>query len=84
MTISESSIAVEGSLIWTLEEIGRLVSQSGKPAETLSQHRGADPTAVRDRRLLGLSARARPNESGLGGDGRSAAREHRPGADAAQ
>jgi starch phosphorylase len=36
MTISESSIAVEGSLIWTLEEIGRLVSQSGKPAETLA------------------------------------------------
>src|SRR5262249_36384945 len=25
----------EGSLLWTLEEIGRLVSQSGDPAETL-------------------------------------------------
>jgi glycogen phosphorylase len=36
MTISESSTSYEGSLLWTLEEIGRLVSQSGKPAETLA------------------------------------------------
>ena len=35
MTISETSVGIEGSLIWTLEEINRLVSQSGKPAETL-------------------------------------------------
>src|ERR1700710_198588 len=26
----------EGSMLWTLEEIGRLVSQSGSPAETLT------------------------------------------------
>src|SRR5712692_3506793 len=28
--------ALEGSLLWTLEEIGRLTSQSGDPAETLT------------------------------------------------
>jgi starch phosphorylase len=37
MTASETSVsAYEGSVLWTLEEIGRLVSQSGKPAETLA------------------------------------------------
>ena len=37
MHMSNARLAVdEGSLLWTLEEIGRLVSQSGNPAETLT------------------------------------------------
>ncbi len=33
---SMDSVVSEGSLLWTLEEIGRLVSQRGDPAETLA------------------------------------------------
>ena len=73
----------EGSLLWTLEEIGRLVSQSGNPSETLDERRPSDSAAVRHRRLLGLPARARPREPGARRDDRPAARERRPRADAA-
>ena len=34
--MSESATTYEGSLLWTLEEISRLVSHSGNPAETLA------------------------------------------------
>ena len=33
---SSSVETCEGSLLWTLEEIGRLVSQRGDPSETLT------------------------------------------------
>lgn len=36
VTASGSMASDEGSLLWTLEEIGRLVSHSGDPAETLT------------------------------------------------
>ena len=36
MTISDTAQRHEASVLWTLEEIGRLVSESGDPAETLS------------------------------------------------
>ena len=36
MNVGESIGRGEGSLLWTLEEIGRLVSQSGNAAETLT------------------------------------------------
>jgi starch phosphorylase len=36
MTTSEYAATYEGSLLWTLEEISRLVSHSGNPAETLT------------------------------------------------
>jgi starch phosphorylase len=36
MSITGSTGVNEGSLLWTLEEIGRLVSQSGDPSETLT------------------------------------------------
>jgi glycogen phosphorylase len=36
MTWIDSFAAEEGSLLWTLDEIGRLVSQSGDPSETLT------------------------------------------------
>jgi signal transduction protein with GAF and PtsI domain len=32
----EADSTFEGSLLWTLEEISRLVSNSGNPAETLT------------------------------------------------
>ncbi len=35
MNTGDSVSAGEGSLLWTLEEIGRLISESGDPAETL-------------------------------------------------
>ena len=62
----------EGSLLWTLEEIGRLISQSGNASETLTQHRPSDPAAVRDRRLLRLPAGARSREPRARGDDRPA------------
>src|SRR5215204_4087836 len=34
--MSESATTYEGSVLWTLEEISRLVSHSGNPAETLA------------------------------------------------
>src|SRR5258708_6073491 len=34
--MSEAAISYQGSLLWTLEEIGRLVSHSGNPSETLT------------------------------------------------
>ena len=46
------------------------------------QHRPSDPAAVRDRRLLGLSARARSRQSGARGDGGPARRKRRARADA--
>jgi glycogen phosphorylase len=36
VSVVESDVTCEGSALWTLEEIGRLVSQSGNPAETLA------------------------------------------------
>ncbi len=36
MSPGESPVTYEGSLLWTLEEISRLVSSSGSPAETLA------------------------------------------------
>jgi signal transduction protein with GAF and PtsI domain len=36
VSIGESVSTHEGSLLWTLEEIGRLISESGNPAETLT------------------------------------------------
>ena len=36
MTISDAAVRHDESVLWTLEEIGRLVSASGNPAETLS------------------------------------------------
>jgi glycogen phosphorylase len=36
MMMDESATTYEGSLLWTLEEISRLVSNSGNPAETLA------------------------------------------------
>src|SRR5256714_9884897 len=36
MTIGESAITYEDSLLWTFEEINRLVAHSGSPAETLT------------------------------------------------
>ena len=73
----------QGSVLWTLEEIGRLVSHSGNPAETLDQHRSPDQAAVRYRRLLGLSAGAGSGQPGAGRHDRPAARERRPRPDAA-
>ena len=72
----------EGSLLWTLEEIGRLVSGSGNPAETLDnivhliQRRfETDVCSV----YLLEPDRSQP---GAGRDDRPAARERRPRADA--
>src|SRR3982074_311158 len=36
MSLSESSTSYEGSLLWTLEDIGRLISESGDASETLT------------------------------------------------
>ena len=36
MSSAKSVTTSEGSVLWTLEEIGRLISQSGNPAETLT------------------------------------------------
>jgi len=36
VSIGESVSTHEGSLLWTLEEIGRLISESGNSAETLT------------------------------------------------
>ena len=47
------------------------------------QHRPADSAPVRDRRLLGLPARARPREPGARRHDRLAGRQHRPRPDAA-
>ena len=65
-------------MLWTLEEIGRLVSQSGNPAETLNNlvhliKRRFD-TDVCSVYLL----EARPREPGAGRDDRAASRERRP------
>ena len=36
MSVGESATTYEDSLLWTLEEINRLVAHSGSPAETLT------------------------------------------------
>ena len=54
-----------------------------QPVRDADQHRPPDSAAVRDRRLLGLPARARSRQPGAGGDDRPAARKRRPRADAA-
>ena len=82
VSIGETVTSQEDSLLWTLEEIGRLISESGNPSETLTNIVQPDPAAVRDRRLLGLPARAGSRQPGAGGDDRPAARERRPRADA--
>ena len=63
----------ETSLLLTLEEISRLVSHSGNPSETLTNIVQPHPAALRDRRLLGLPARARSVDAGAGGDDRACA-----------
>ena len=75
--MSELPRTHEGSLLWTLEEISRLVSHSGNSGETLTNIVQADPAAVRDRRLLGLSAGARSLQPGAGRDHRPAAGKRR-------
>jgi hypothetical protein len=55
----------EGSLLWTLEEIGRLISQSGNALRDPEQHRAPDSAAVRNGRLLGLPAGARSSNLAL-------------------
>ena len=75
--------AHEGSLLWTLEEIGRLVSHERQRLRNAHQHRPPDSAAVRDRRLLGLPARARSRQPGARRDHRPAAGERRPRAHAA-
>ncbi len=49
-----------------------------QPGGDAHQHRPPDPAAVRDRRLLGLPARAGSGEPGAGRDDRAAPRERRP------
>jgi signal transduction protein with GAF and PtsI domain len=36
VSIEQSMTSREDSLLWTLEEIGRVISQSGNPTETLT------------------------------------------------
>ena len=64
----------EDSALWTLEEIGRLVSTSGNAVGDPQQHRPPDSAPVRHRRLLGLPARARSREPRARRDGRPARR----------
>ena len=78
MSLGETVSLHEGSLLWTLEEIGRLVSHSGSPAETLTnivhliqQRFDTDVCSV----YLLEPDRAEP---GAGRDDRPAARERRP------
>ena len=68
----------QGSVLWTLEEIGRLVSHSGNPAETLNNLGPPDQAAVRHRRLLGLPAGAGSVEPGARRHDRAASRGRRP------
>ena len=61
MTSSRVSLD-EGSLLWTLQEISRLVSQSGNPSETLGNVVHLIQRRFGTGRLFGVPARARPRE----------------------
>ena len=62
------------SYVLTLEEIGHLAAEGGKPAETLMNVVALDRQALSDRRLLGLPAGAGSRQSGAGGDASGCAR----------
>ena len=49
--------------VFSLEEIGNLAAEGGKPAETLMNVVGSDRQAFQHRRLLGLPAGAGPRQS---------------------
>jgi len=61
----------EGSLLWTLEEIGRLVSVSGDPTETLTNVVHLIQRRFETQVCFGLPARTRSQSSRAGGDDRS-------------
>jgi hypothetical protein len=58
--------AKAANYVLTLEEIGNLTREGGKPAETLRTW-VPDREAIPHRRLLGLSAGARSREPGARG-----------------
>ena len=78
MSGTESVGANEDSRFWTLEEIGRLVSRQRRSVGNADQHRASHSTALSDRRLLGLPARAGSLQSGARRHHRLAQRQRRP------
>ena len=71
------------TLLWTLEEISHLVSNSGHPDETLDNIVQLIQRTLRHRRLLGVSARARSRDARARCDDRPPPGQRRTGAHAA-
>ncbi len=74
----------DDSVMWTLEEIGRLVSLSGDASETLANVVTLDSAPVQDGRLFGVPARTRSVQPGARGHDRPPPGQRRPRAHAPQ
>ena len=82
MDIGDSVTTQAGSLLWTLEEIGRLVSKAATHGDP-EEHRPPDPAAFRDRRVFRLPAGTGPGRTWCWRRRSASSRERRAGAHAA-
>ena len=74
--MSQPAPAHDDSYVLTLEEIGNLAAEGGKPAETLMNVVALIAKRFQDRRLFGVSAGAGSGQPGAGRNRRSSSAVH--------